>query len=257
MKTNLYFLIPLMMIAVGCTSEGINDLSGDVYNRLVKSVKCDCWFEKSTFEFKYDDNNRLCYVTEKRYDEEGLLVADNNYSYSYLSDNVMVIGTMNEERYGEMTKFSVKYTYDFNNGVLASELWEQSWGGYSTETNYYYDTSGKLYRIKAEGLDTYEMLINWRDGNIVADSVYSSVLNKSNLDFSCFIDGQFDPKSDRNVFKGLHSVNLPERSGNDYVYCIYSYEYDDSGYPVKIRTSYFGEDPESQGESGLVEIKYY
>lgn len=29
MKTNLYFLIPLLMIAVGCTSEGIDDLSGD------------------------------------------------------------------------------------------------------------------------------------------------------------------------------------------------------------------------------------
>ena len=89
--------------------------------------------EKAVFEFKYDDQNRLCYVTEKRYYDDQL-DADNVYRYAYDRDELVILGDMYESRYDEMTHFSVKYTYRFENGLMVYELWEQTWGDYSTET---------------------------------------------------------------------------------------------------------------------------
>lgn len=244
MKKLFVFFLPMAALMAGCEKESNGTHEQDSYNHLVKEVICEYWdFEggdqKSVFEFKYDDKNRLCYVTEKRYYDDQL-DADNVYRYSYDVDELLILGDMNESRYDEMTRFAVKYTYKFENDLMVSELWEQTWGDYSTETTFIYDNAGLLSRVtgESEGLSySPDYMVSWNNGNIVGPNIYSQNYNNANLDFSSLLWGEFDPKADRNIFKGIHNKNLVEKETDGDYLLLYSYEFDQYGSPVKIEAS--------------------
>ena len=56
----------LLMIATmlaGCEKDDANNHTKSTYNRLIKSITCNCWYfeggdETYTYDFQYDDKNR-------------------------------------------------------------------------------------------------------------------------------------------------------------------------------------------------------
>lgn len=259
MKKLLMFFLPFAVLLTGCEKKNNETPEQNSFNRLVKEVVLEYWDfeggdEKAVFEFKYDDQNRLCYVTEKRYYDDQL-DADNVYRYAYDRDELVILGDMYESRYDEMTHFSVKYTYRFENGLMVYELWEQTWGDYSTETTFSYDSAGLLSRVvgESEGLSySPDYFVSWNNGNVVGPNVYSNKKNNANLDFSSLLWGEFDPKADRNIFKGIHNKNLVEKETDGDYLLVYSYEFNQYGFPVKIEAS-----DDKGWNSTKLSIRYY
>lgn len=277
MKRIYILLFLFVYLVTGCEDYNSNKTSDNsnsntsISNRLIKKVEYESLYATAVMEYEYDDLNRVSSVSEKIY-EDGDLFADNVYYHSYDSDGLIVIGSMNEDRYGEMTRFSVKYTYEFKNGLLISELWEQTWGNYSIETTFHYDSKNTLSRKVSEDFDEGEISFEWKSGNIIKGDYwdmpgtysYTSAINKANLDILSLAEScsyQFDPTTDKNVFKGIHSKNLVNRYDSDdtdsIFSMIFSYEYDSQGYPVEITIAWFSDDPENNGLTETYSIEYY
>lgn len=243
MKKLLLLFLPFAALLAGCEKENDETHGQDSFNRLVKEVTCECWDweggdEKSVFEFKYDDKNRLCYVAEKRYNDKDQLYGDNVYRYAYELNELTILGDMNQENETSETHYSVTYTYRFENDLMISELREV--GNSSEVASFYYDNAGLLSRMIEEynWINHHvDLLVSWNNGNMVGPNVYSSYKNNANLDFSSLMWGDYDPKSDRHVFKGIHNENLVEKEKDGDYLLLYSYVFDQYGYPIKIEAS--------------------
>lgn len=218
--------------------------------------------ETIDYTFKYDNKNRVSRVTEITY-SNGDLCGDNAYTYTYTDEGLEISGAMYEEHYGVLERFSVIYSFAFENDFCTGYEYTQTWNDtYREGYSYSYSSSllsgmnGSWWHSGTEYPKSYSY--GWTDGNLTDSDWYSyeyyNTQDKSNLEIRKIIlcpIGSESPEiftADRNVFKGFHSKDLVKSMDGVAV----SYEFDDDGYVVKVLCGSMGDEDYDRYEYTIV-----
>ena len=241
------FIAYILVCVTGC--EKNDGHSNGQYTKLVKSVDIAANYEGQvetiSFDFKYDNNNRL---TELIQFYNGNEIGHGKWVYS---ENRVKMTDLNDD------DFSIEWV--FNSRGFVNEQIYTSRNQYEYHTRYYYGSDGYLSsKIEtSDYIDYYRTeKYNREDGNVTILSIesdnredtyaytYTDYTDRANVDLMAILKGQGlieypceGLELDRTVFNSLGNKNLIKSFASQQYEddnCSFAYEFDKDGYVSRI-----------------------